>query len=201
MKTSILAVIKDIFQTALISLGIFLLVYTFLVQPHRVRGDSMLPNFYDGELMLTEKISYRFGIPARGDVIVFRATGSLNVDYVKRVIGLPGEVIEVNEGGILINGQRLNEPYEPQQTGGHVEYRLGQNQYFVLGDNRGASSDSRSFGPIDKSSIKGKTWLVYWPITKSNQSKGLRMILKVDYSIPDTLDHRRSRFDIASGDN
>src|SRR3989344_6330075 len=95
MRTAIIDALKDILSTALISLGIFLFVYTFVVQPHRVKGDSMLPNFYDSELLLTEKISYRFGEPARGDVIVFKAPGSRNVDYIKRVIGLPGEVIQI----------------------------------------------------------------------------------------------------------
>ena len=189
MRTAIIDALKDILSTALISLGIFLFVYTFVVQPHRVKGDSMLPNFYDSELLLTEKISYRFGEPARGDVIVFKAPGSRNVDYIKRVIGLPGEVIQINDGEVSVNGKKLYEPYETQKTRGNIETKLENDQYFVLGDNRGSSSDSRSFGPINKSSISGRTWIVYWPITKSNQANGIRFFSRVDYRVPDAFDN------------
>lgn len=189
MREGIISALKDIFRTALISLGIFLVVYMFLIQPHRVKGDSMLPNFHDGELLLTEKISYRFGMPQRGDVIVFTAPGSRNVDFIKRIIGLPGESITVSNGEVLINNEQLIEPYETQKTRGSINITLSANHYFVLGDNRGSSSDSRSFGPIERKSIKGKAWFVYWPITKSASSGGLRLLLPVDYSIPDPFNN------------
>lgn len=177
---------REIFQTALVSAAIFLFVYVFIAQPHRIRGDSMLPNFTNGELLLTEKVSYRIYNPARGDVIVFRAPLSGKVDFIKRIIGLPGDIVKVEDGVVFINDQRLTEPYETQQTLGKVEVTLAQNQYYVLGDNRGSSSDSRSFGPIATGAIKGRAWLVYWPI-KSERSRGIRFISRVDYGIPDTF--------------
>lgn len=183
---AIVSTVKEIVQTALISLAIFFFVYIFLVQPHRVKGDSMLPNFKDGELLLTEKVTYRIYKPQRGDVIVFRAP-SANVDYIKRIIGLPGETLRVEDGTVIVNDQKLVEPYETQKTQGNETVTLGKDQYFVLGDNRNASSDSRTFGPIAGNSIKGKVWLVYWPIVVSAKSNGFRMISTVHYTVADTL--------------
>lgn len=187
IRTGIVSIIKEVLQTAAISLLIFWFVYTFLVQPHRVKGDSMLPNFHDGELLLTEKITGRFGSYHRGDVIVFRAPSAENLDYIKRIIGLPGETVRLKDGSIYINSEKLNEPYEIQKTQGNVEITLPENEYLVLGDNRASSSDSRSFGPINQNAIRGRTWLVYWPITKTSNSKGARFISRVNYSIPDSL--------------
>lgn len=147
----------------------------------------MLPNFFDGELLLTEKATYRIYKPEKGDVVVFRSPKGRRVDFIKRIVGLPGESVRVQGGKVHINDELLRESYETQQTGGDVSVTLGDNQYFVLGDNRGSSSDSRSFGPIDKSSIRGRAWLVYWPIFKSNESGGFRVISRVDYGIPDTF--------------
>lgn len=184
---AIILTIKEIFQTILVSLLIFLFVYVFLVQPHRVKGDSMRPNFVDGELLLTEKVTYRIYKPQRGDVVVFRAPTARKVDFIKRIVALPGERVEVEDGRVYINDERLNESYETQETGGDISITLSENQYFVLGDNRGSSSDSRSFGPIFKSSIRGRAWLVYWPIYKSQNSGGIRIIGRVNYSISDTF--------------
>lgn len=189
-KRTAFSVIGEILQTILVSLAIFLFVYVFLVQPHRVKGESMIPNFHDGELLLTEKVTYRLYKPARGDVIVFKAPNSRNVDFIKRVIGLPGEQVRIENGSVFINGEKLDEPYETQQTSGTEEIAVGQDQYFVLGDNRNASSDSRSFGPISKQSIRGRTWLVYWPIWKRNNSGGFRLISKINYAIPNTFNDR-----------
>lgn len=188
-KDPAISIFREIIQTALVSLAIFFLVYTFLVQPHRVRGDSMMPNFADSELLLTEKVGYRFDKPQRGDVVVFKAP-SRNVDYIKRIIGLPGETIKIENGIVFVNAQKLAEPYETQLTQGAEEVRLGENQYFVLGDNRGSSSDSRSFGPIDKNSIKGRVWFVYWPFLKTKAFEGLRIVSRIDYSVSDTLYNR-----------
>lgn len=182
--------LKEIFQTVLISLGIFFVIYLFLIQPHRIKGESMVPNFADGELMLTQKIGYYFSKPQRGDVVVFVAPVSGKLDFIKRIIGLPGEKIRIDDGVVYVDGEKLNEPYETQKTQGNMEISLGENQFFVLGDNRASSSDSRSFGPIDKDSIKGKSWIVYFPFIKTNNSKGPRFISSVNYSISDSLDNR-----------
>lgn len=187
LKDSLLTVLKEIIQTALISLGIFFFVYIILVQPHRVKGDSMMPNFVDGELLLTEKVSYHLYKPKRGDVIVFKAPTPQKVDYIKRIIGLPHDNVKIENGTIFVNSIKIEEPYETQATDGSINVLLGDKQYFVLGDNRQASSDSRSFGAIDRKAIKGRAWLVYWPIFTNPKYKGTRFISGVNYGIPDTL--------------
>lgn len=185
----LISLFKEIFQTFFISLAIFLVIYIFLVQPHRVKGDSMLPNFYNNELLLTEKVSYRFGDPKRGDVIVFKAPERQNVDFIKRIVGLPGDTVDIKDGSVFVNGKELIEPYETQKTQGFETVKLGQGEYFVLGDNRGSSSDSRSFGAINGNSIKGRVFVVYWPITKSGKSKGFRKISRIDYSVSNSLNN------------
>lgn len=155
----------------------------------------MFPTFNDGELLLTEKISYHLYAPERGDVIVFQAppqaSQGLKVDFIKRIIGLPGDKVKVENGSVYVNDKKLNEPYENQQTQGNETISLSNNQYFVLGDNRGASSDSRSFGPIDTSSIRGRVWIVYWPVVKNGNSGGFRIVSRVTYnSISDTFYNR-----------
>jgi len=161
----------DILETIIIALAIFLVVYLFLVQPHRVQGDSMLPNFKNGELILTDKISYRIKPPQRGDVIVFKAPYDKSKDFIKRIIALPGEKIKIADGRIYINNQRLSESYIPNTTlvreGSYLreneEYTVPDGKYIVFGDNRDHSSDSREFGPIPKQDIVGKAFFIYWP--------------------------------------
>ena len=187
VREGLTSAFKEIFQTAIISLGIFFFVYVFLVQPHKVKGNSMLPNFVDGELLLTEKVSYHLSRPDRGEVIVFRAPTARNLDYIKRIIGLPEETIAIENGSVSINGEKLIEPYISVPTEGSVNRTLGRDEFFVLGDNRGESSDSRSFGPIKQSSFRGKSWLVYWPILKSGPYKGFRIISGIHYSITNSL--------------
>ena len=184
LKEAIYATVREIVQTALISLGIFLFVYVFLIQPHKVQGVSMEPTFENAELLLTEKISYRVSRIQRGDVVVFAAPVDKKVDFIKRIIGLPGENIEIKESSIYINGLKLDESYINVPTSGDINLNLGNDEFFVLGDNRGASSDSRSFGSIKRKSMKGKVWLVYWPIVKSQDSQGARIFSHVHYSIP-----------------
>lgn len=181
VQEGVISTFKEIFQTALISLAIFLFVYIFLVQPHRVKGESMSPNFEDGELLLTEKVSYRFNEPKRGDVVVFQAPVGRNVDFIKRIIGLPGDVVAVKGGSIVVNGQKLDEVYINVQTQGDEEVTLSKDEYFVFGDNRGASSDSRVFGSIKRGSIRGRVWFVYWPIIQSSKYAGIRLISGVHY--------------------
>jgi signal peptidase I len=166
----------DIFETLVIALSIFLIVYLFLMQPHQVNGQSMIPNFESGDYVLTDKVSYRLGEPKRGDVVVFHAPSGANCpegtgcDFIKRVVGLPGESIEVKNSQIFVNSEPLGEVYIPDEfqteagnfTRNH-SVSLGSNQYFVVGDNRPHSSDSRVWGPIDKSMIVGKAFFRYWP--------------------------------------
>lgn len=174
-------VLKEVFQTALVSLAIFLFVYVFLVQPHRVKGESMVPTFEDGELLLTEKVYYRLSDPKRGDTIVFQAPIAQKVDFIKRIIGLPGETITIKDGRVYADGNLIEEPYANGTTSGNEEIELGEDEYFVMGDNRGSSSDSRSFGPIEKKTIRGRVWFVYWPIFESTGFEGVRLISRVHY--------------------
>lgn len=161
----------DILQTIVLALAIFMIAYLFLFQPHKVDGHSMDPNFANGEYLLTDKLSYRFGQPERGDVVVFEAPTNRRQDYIKRIIGLPGENISVKSGKVLINGHPLEENYLPDtfQTRAGVfltegaTITLRPEEYMVFGDNRDNSSDSRSFGPIKRKDIVGRAWVVYWP--------------------------------------
>jgi signal peptidase I len=170
----------DTIQAIVLALSIFIIVYLFLFQPHQVKGSSMYPNFYNGEFLLTNKISYRFGIPQRGDVIVFKAPPSepcseIECEYIKRIVVLPGERVKVDNGQILIDGEALNESHYLSKEvitaagaflGEGTERVIPENYYLALGDNRPLSRDGREFGPIPRESIVGKAWLRYWPPPK-----------------------------------
>lgn len=164
----------DIIETVVLALAIFVIIYLFLLQPHQVRGNSMYPNFHNNEYLLTNKLSYRLGKPERGDVIVFKAPKNQEYDYIKRVAGLPGEKIEIKNGKVYINDKVLEESFLPEdyRTSGGSFWREGQEasvpegEYFVLGDNRSHSSDSREWGVVPLENIIGKAWLRYWPLNK-----------------------------------
>lgn len=161
----------DVLQTIVLALAIFMIVYLFLFQPHQVKGHSMDPNFIDGEYLLTDKLSNKFHKLKRGDVVVFEAPINRREDYIKRIIGLPGENITLNGGRILINGRSLEEKYLPKSLrtspgvflSENLTFSLGPEEYIVFGDNRDNSSDSRSWGPIKKKDVVGRAWLIYWP--------------------------------------
>lgn len=169
-KGNIKTAVVDIIQTLVLALAIFMIIYLFLFQPHQVEGESMLPTFENGEYLLTEKVSYRFSLPQRGDIIVFEAPPNPDKDFIKRIIGLPGEEIDINEGHVFVNGKLLKEDYIPSHfytsKGIFNRIKLAKNEYFVLGDNRNNSSDSRQWGPVKKQEIIGKAWVVYWPPNK-----------------------------------
>lgn len=162
----------DIIQLLVVTFATFILVYIFLFQPHQVKGSSMFPNFHDGEYILTDKISYRFGIPQRGNVIVFKAPKNEEIDYIKRIIGLPGDQVKVENESVFINGVKLEEKYLPSDyvtSAGSfmpegVPATVPENSYFVLGDNRSHSSDSREWGFVTRKEIIGKAFFRYWPI-------------------------------------
>ena len=162
-----LEVIKIVVLAA-ITVGI---VRYFLFKPFYVKGESMVPNFQPSDYLIIDELSYRFRPPQRGEAIVFRAPMQVQKDYyLKRVIGLPGERIQVEDNKIIVfneeypKGVLVKEEYIIEETPGSVSYVLGEDQYFVLGDNRDASYDSRRFGPIHKDTIVGRTWIRGWPI-------------------------------------
>ena len=168
----------EIAETAILAILIFLALYLFLVRPHQIRGDSMLPNFHNGEYLLTEMVSYNLlkKEPQRGEVVVFRSPEQPNLDFIKRIIALPGEEIKLQNGRVFIindanpEGFLLEEDYleegtatEGRRTIDDGEVFAVSNGYVVLGDNRERSSDSREWGIIKKENIIGKVWLRYWP--------------------------------------
>lgn len=161
----------DFIQTLVVFGAIFALIYLFIAQPHKVSGSSMFPTFHDGDYILTDKVSYKVGEPSRGDVIVLKNPNDESQDFIKRIIGMPGDTIELKQGYIYLDGQRLTEIYLPQETstaGGRFLtenslIKVGTNQYFVIGDNRDHSSDSREWGTVPKEKIIGKTFFRYFP--------------------------------------
>ncbi|HNP89626.1 MAG: Signal peptidase IB [Microgenomates group bacterium ADurb.Bin219] len=176
----------DIIQTIVLALSVFIIIYLFLVQPHQVKGSSMYPNFHDGEFILTNKVSYRLGSPKRGDVIIFKAPAGepcaeIECEYIKRIIGLPGDRVKVQGGSVFINGSKLNESYLANgiyvSPGSYLlenlEKEIPENEYLALGDNRSQSRDGREFGPISKEDIIGKAWVRYWPFNRFGAIKGV----------------------------
>ncbi len=159
----------------IISLIIIIPVRYYLIQPFYVSGASMEPNFYDHEYLIIDEISYRFSDPQRGDIVVFKYPKNPSDFFIKRIIGLPNEKITINSNKITIvntknpGGYILDESlYLPDNTPtpNNANITLGQDEYFVLGDNRTSSLDSRIFGAITKSDIIGRTWVRGWPIDK-----------------------------------
>lgn len=166
----------DFLQTIVLAAALFVISYLFLFQPHQVIGNSMDPNFEDREYLLTDKISYRFRHPQRGEVIVFKSPPDPERDYIKRTIGLPGEKIKIQNGKVFINGVVLRENYLPAgslTTPGRFlrdgqEVQIPEGFYIALGDNRNHSSDSREWGFVPRENIIGRSFLRYWPIPKIN---------------------------------
>lgn len=173
----------DFLETIVVALSIFVVVYLFLVQPHEVKGSSMEPSFQNNDYILTDKISLKLHEPSRGDVVIFKAPKNPDVDYIKRVIGLPQEKVKIQNGLVYINNLKLNEQYLNSNTNlfpgsflqEGIEITVPEGEYFVMGDNRPHSSDSREFGPIPQNLIIGKSILRYWPIVKAG------LIPKISY--------------------
>lgn len=181
MLQKLSAFFLDILEVVVFAIAIFLFLYLLILQPHKIKGQSMEPNFQDGEFLLTDKVTYRFSEPKRGDVIVFEAPGTNGDEFIKRIIGLPGEKVSVANGKVVINGQVLDENYLPDtlMTEGGMFLKNGQvvtvpdNSFFVMGDNRVASSDSRSWGFVTKDKITGRAWITYWPPPKLGIIEGV----------------------------
>lgn len=164
-----------ILETIVFVGSMFMVTYLFILTPNQVKGASMEPNFHSGDYILTSKITYKFRNIQRGDVIVLKSPRNPDIEYIKRVIGLPGEVIIVKDGNVSINGNVISENYISDKTnlieGGCVKegepYRISENSVFVMGDNRPRSSDSREFCAIPIESIVGQVFFRYFPPGKT----------------------------------
>lgn len=180
----------DLAKTGVIVFVIAFCLRYFAIQPFIVDGESMTPAYVNNEYLLAEKISYMTGTPKRGDVIVFRYPGNPNINYIKRIIGLPGETIKIENNTVTVsndknpNGTVLDERYLPGDAltlaegtqNGAYSIKVANNEYFVMGDNRQHSSDSREWGLLPKANIIGRSWLTILPTSKFGIQK------RVNYS-------------------
>ena len=165
--------VAEIVQIAVLALAIILPVRYFLIQPFVVKGASMEPNFYDSEYLIIDELTFHFRNPERGEIVVFRPPQHTDQYYIKRVIGLPGETVEIRNGVITIynaenpNGFALTETYISEVTEGRDRRTLGPDEYYVMGDNRDASLDSRYFGAVPRDNLVGRVWVRGLPLDRA----------------------------------
>jgi signal peptidase I len=153
-------------RDVLIAVAASFIIITFLYQPVRVEGTSMQPELRDQDRLFINKFAYHFESISRGDVVVFHYPRDPEKSYIKRIIALPGDTLSIDEGRVFVNGKRVEESYVPRRyrdTRSLVEMVIPSNEYFVMGDHRSISSDSRDFGPVERDLIYGKAEFVYWP--------------------------------------
>lgn len=171
---SFLYALREIIEIVLVAVLVVFGVRSFLVQPFLVSGASMEPNFHGGDYILINELSYRFREPERGEVVVFRYPGDEKTFFIKRVIGLPGERVVVTDGELYVykegsgKGTLIKEEYLPRdlRTVGEKDLVLGNGEYFVMGDNRDASFDSRQWGALKRDEMIGTVWVRLWPLNK-----------------------------------
>jgi signal peptidase I len=163
-KFNVWSLVYEVAETIVLAVIIWLVV-NFATARFIVEGSSMEPNFHTGQMLIVSRLSYKLSSPKRGDVIVFQYPDNPVDDYIKRVIGVPGDTVEIEDGRVYINGQVVNEPYLsnviPDSQRG--KWTVPEGSYFVMGDNRPHSSDSRSWGMLSGDLIIGKAWISYWP--------------------------------------
>ena len=176
-KNEILAFVWETVKVVVISLAIILPIRYYLVQPFFVKGASMEPNFEDGDYILVDELSFRFRDAERGEVIIFRFPQQPSQFFIKRIIGLPEETVQVKDNQVTVfneenpEGFVLSETYlaPEQKTLGTMTTKLDDNEYFVLGDNRLQSSDSRRWGPVNQNLVMGRAFLRPWPFTRASK--------------------------------
>lgn len=157
-------------QSVLCTVIVAVLLRFFVLQPFIVDGASMEPNFKNNQYILIDKLSYRFRSPSRGEVVVFHPPNNPSENYIKRIIGLPGETVVIKNNQITVDGHVLTEAYLGSRQNNTLAspspsiVTLGSDEYFVLGDNRGHSSDSRDWGALKFASIEGRTWFIMFPV-------------------------------------
>jgi signal peptidase I len=153
--------VREIVETLLLTLFIFWIVNSATGR-FRIEGFSMLPSLEEGEYIIINKLSYYLEEPERGDVIVLHFPNDRSRDFIKRIIGLPGDQVEVSEGVVKVNGVPLEEPYINAQPSYSGSWTVPDEHYFVMGDNRNNSSDSHNWSYLPRKDIVGKAWLIYW---------------------------------------
>jgi len=170
MSRALKAWIRDL----VVALAIAAFVIIFLYQPVKVEGTSMLPGLEDQERIFINKFVYRFESIERGDVVVFRYPKDPTKSYIKRVVGVPGDKVRIRDGAVYLNGVKLDESYVPSwylDGRSYPQTIMGPHTFFLMGDHRNMSSDSREFGPVDESYIFGKAVFVYWPMERMGRLK------------------------------
>jgi signal peptidase I len=161
------AILREILETVALFAVIFT-VARMTIGNYAIVGRSMEPNYHEAERLLVDRIAPRMQWLERGDVIIVQSPTEEGIELIKRLIGLPGDVVELRDGGVFVNGQRLNEPYLPPDAdsgprGGAASWTLSPDQYFIMGDNRSFSQDSRMIGPVTSDLIIGRALVIYWP--------------------------------------
>ncbi len=174
-----LGCVFEVVETLVLTIVIFFVIQTFIAQPYQVRQQSMEQTLLPGEYVLVDKLTPRWDAYDRGDIIVFEPPSAWASDgdrtpFIKRVIGVAGDTIELRDGRVFVNDVAIEEPYVYQEadgssqptepTGGQSRWTIPPDEIFVMGDHRGASADSRTFGPVPTSSVIGRAWLRYWPV-------------------------------------
>lgn len=160
------SMLRELLETIVLALVIFLVVRQGM-QNYRIESHSMQPNFYEGQFVLVNKLAYKLGEPTRGDVVVFRNPANEDEDYIKRVIGLPGDTIGFQNGEVYVNGELMDDSFTnpPTPAPNGQTLIVSPEHIFVMGDNRPNSRDSRFFGPLDEDLLVGKAWLRVWPFS------------------------------------
>jgi len=159
--------VRETVETVGLAVIIFLII-RIGIQNYRIEGASMEPNFHDGEYLIVNKLAYRLGEYERGDVIVFKYPNDPSKDYIKRVIGLPGDTVEIRGGQLFVNGNQIEEPYEHMPNArDEPPTVVDAGHLYVMGDNRPASSDTRSWGQLGQEFVIGQAWLAIWPFEQA----------------------------------
>lgn len=160
-------VLRELVETTMMTLVVFVFLITFVVQGFKVYGSCMEPNLYTGERLLGNKFVYRFEAPSRGDIVVFRFPPDPRKIFIKRIVALPGETVEIRSGKVYLDGDILDEPYLRNLAHGDFPpQKVPKGRVFVLGDNRDASNDSRFWGDLPIKNIQAKAWFRYWPVAR-----------------------------------
>jgi len=160
----------DFLKTVVIIFVLAFVIKAFVIQPYIIDGESMEPTFQNNDYLITEKVSYHLRQPQRGDIVIFHPPDSLSISYVKRIVGLPEDEVEIKDKKVYVNGKRIIEPYLTSNDetaapkGNDLKMNVSANEYFVMGDNRNHSRDSREIGPIPSKNIVSRIWFRLLPV-------------------------------------